>query len=52
MSSSAIERLYHEEFGRILATVIRLVGDLELAEEATQDAFAAALAHNAREAML
>src|ERR1700751_2658697 len=44
MSSSAIERLYHEEFGRILATVIRLVGDLELAEEATQDAFAAALA--------
>ena len=44
MSSSAIERLFHEEFGRILATVIRLVGDLELAEEATQDAFAAALA--------
>jgi RNA polymerase sigma-70 factor, ECF subfamily len=44
MSSSAIERLYHEEFGRILATVIRLVGDFELAEEATQDAFAAALA--------
>jgi len=44
MSSSAIERLYHEEFGRILATVIRLVGDFDLAEEATQDAFAAALA--------
>ena len=44
MSSSAIERLYHEEFGRILATVIRLVGDFDLAEEATQEAFAAALA--------
>jgi len=44
MSSSAIEHLYHEEFGRILATVIRLVGDFDLAEEATQDAFAAALA--------
>src|SRR5437868_7100546 len=44
MSSSAIERLYHEEFGRILATVIRLLGDFDLAEEATQDAFAAALA--------
>jgi RNA polymerase sigma-70 factor (ECF subfamily) len=43
MSSSAIERLYHEEFGRILATVIRLVGDFDLSEEATQDAFAAAL---------
>jgi RNA polymerase sigma-70 factor, ECF subfamily len=44
MSSSAIERLYHEEFGRMLATVIRLLGDFDLAEEATQDAFAAALA--------
>src|SRR5260370_30355708 len=44
MSSSAIEHLYHEEFGRILATVIRLVGDFDLAEEATQEAFAAALA--------
>jgi RNA polymerase sigma-70 factor (ECF subfamily) len=44
MSSTAIERLYHEEFGRILATVIRLVGDFDLAEEATQEAFAAALA--------
>ncbi|MGZ6226693.1 MAG: sigma factor, partial [Candidatus Binataceae bacterium] len=44
MSSSAIARLYHEEFGRILATVIRLVGDFHLAEEATQEAFTAALA--------
>ncbi len=49
MSSSAIERLYHEEFGRILATVIRLVGDFDLAEEATQEAFAAALAQWPRE---
>src|ERR1700674_2972404 len=49
MSSSAIERLYHEEFGRILATVIRLVGEFDLAEEATQDAFAAALGQWPRE---
>src|SRR5258708_8182831 len=49
MSSSAIERLYHEEFGRILATVIRLVGDFDLAEEATQEACAAALAQWPRE---
>ena len=49
MSSSAIERLYHEEFGRILATVIRLVGDFDLAEEATQEAFEAALAQWPRE---
>src|SRR6266852_4214346 len=38
-----VERLYHEEWGRILATVIRLVGSFELAEEAVQEAFIAAL---------
>jgi len=43
MDRPAIERFYGEEFGRILATVIRLVGDLHLAEEAVQDAFAIAL---------
>ncbi len=30
--------------GRVLATLIRLLGDFELAEDAMQDAFAAALA--------
>jgi RNA polymerase sigma-70 factor, ECF subfamily len=39
----SIERLYREESGRILATLIRLVGDFDLAEEVMQDAFAAAL---------
>ena len=43
MESGQIERFYREEFGRILATVIRLVGDFPIAEEAVQDAFAAAL---------
>jgi RNA polymerase sigma-70 factor (ECF subfamily) len=38
-----IERLYHEEWGRILATVIRLVGSFDLAEEAVQEAFTVAL---------
>jgi len=38
-----IERLYHEEWGRILAIVIRLVGSFELAEEAVQEAFTVAL---------
>ncbi|HTM23096.1 MAG TPA: sigma-70 family RNA polymerase sigma factor, partial [Kofleriaceae bacterium] len=37
-------RLYREESGRILATLIRLLGDFDLAEEAVQEAFAAALA--------
>jgi RNA polymerase sigma-70 factor (ECF subfamily) len=43
MDRSEIERFYREEFGRILATVIRSVGDFHVAEEAVQDAFAAAL---------
>ena len=38
-----IESLYREESGRILATLIRLLGDFDLAEEVVQEAFAAAL---------
>ncbi len=38
-----IERLYREESGRILATLIRLIGDFDLAEEVVQEAFAAAV---------
>ena len=38
-----IERLYREESGRILATLIRLLGNFDLAEEVVQEAFAAAL---------
>jgi RNA polymerase sigma-70 factor, ECF subfamily len=37
-------RLYREESGRILAGLIRLLGDFDLAEEAVHEAFAAALA--------
>ena len=39
----SIERLYREESGRILATLIRLLGDFDLAEEVVQEAFTAAL---------
>jgi RNA polymerase sigma-70 factor (ECF subfamily) len=39
----SIEILYREEHGRILATVIRAVGDLDLAEEVVQEAFIAAV---------
>jgi RNA polymerase sigma-70 factor, ECF subfamily len=38
-----ITRLYHAESRRVLATLIRLLGDFDLAEEAMQDAFAAAV---------
>jgi RNA polymerase sigma-70 factor (ECF subfamily) len=39
-----LEVLFRNEGGRVLATLIRLLGDFELAEDAMQDAFAAALA--------
>ncbi len=39
----AVEEAYREDWGRIVAALIRLVGDFELAEEAAQEAFAAAV---------
>ena len=41
--SETIETLYRSESGRILATLVRLLGDLDLAEEVMHEAFAAAL---------
>jgi len=41
--SRHIEALYREESRRVLATLIRLLGDFDLAEEALQDAFTAAV---------
>src|SRR6267143_359359 len=38
-----VEHIYREESGRILATLIRLLGSFDLAEEVMQEAFAAAL---------
>jgi RNA polymerase sigma-70 factor (ECF subfamily) len=38
-----LESVYRAESRRVLATLIRLLGDFDLAEEALQDAFAAAL---------
>ncbi|MDU3127012.1 MAG: sigma-70 family RNA polymerase sigma factor, partial [Bradyrhizobium sp.] len=43
MTPEAIDKVFRDEAGRALATLIRLVGDFELAEDALQDAFAAAL---------
>jgi RNA polymerase sigma-70 factor (ECF subfamily) len=40
--ASPVERVFRDEGGRVLATLIRLVGDFELAEDAMQEAFAAA----------
>jgi RNA polymerase sigma-70 factor (ECF subfamily) len=41
--SRTIEALYRSESGRIFATLVRLLGDLDVAEEAMHEAFAAAL---------
>jgi len=38
-----IEEIFRREAGRVLATLIRLLGDFDLAEEARQEAFAVAL---------
>ena len=43
MTPTEIEKTFRDEAGRALATLIRLVGDFDLAQDALQDAFAAAL---------
>jgi RNA polymerase sigma-70 factor, ECF subfamily len=40
---AAVARTFRDEWGRIVATLIRLTGDWDLAEESAQDAFARAL---------
>ena len=41
--SRTVEALYRSESGRILATLVRLLGDFDVAEEAMHEAFAVAL---------
>ena len=43
MNGDTVARVFREESGRILATLIRLLGDFDLAEEVVQEAFATAL---------
>src|SRR5437899_7940522 len=43
MTPVEVEKIFRDEAGRALATLIRLVGDFDLAEDALQDAFAVAL---------
>jgi RNA polymerase sigma-70 factor (ECF subfamily) len=49
--ADGIERFYRDEFGRIIATLIRLLGDFDLAEDSAQEAFAAALEQWRRDGM-
>jgi RNA polymerase sigma-70 factor (ECF subfamily) len=43
-ATSTVESVFREQSGRIIATLIRISGSFDLAEEAMQEAFAAALA--------
>jgi RNA polymerase sigma-70 factor (ECF subfamily) len=40
---SDVERVFREEYGRAVAVLVRAFGDIDLAEEAVQDAFAVAV---------
>jgi len=42
---AAIAKAFHEEWGRVVATLIRYTGDFDIAEECAQDAFALAVDH-------
>ena len=43
-AGAAVDAVYRSDWGRIVATLIRLVGDFDVAEEAAQEAFATAVA--------
>ncbi len=42
-ANAAVESVYRSDWGRIVATLIHLFGDFDMAEEAAQEAFAAAI---------
>jgi RNA polymerase sigma-70 factor, ECF subfamily len=41
--ASEVERVFREEYGRAVAVLVRVFGDIDVAEEAVQEAFAAAV---------
>jgi RNA polymerase sigma-70 factor, ECF subfamily len=43
LAASQIERVFHEEYGRAVAVLVRVFGDIDIAEEAVQEAFTAAV---------
>ena len=43
MSQDAVERVFREEHGRLIATLVRRFGDISLAEDAASEALVAAL---------
>lgn len=49
--TTTVERVYRQEYGQLLATLIGWLGDFDLAEEALQDAFLAAMEHWGKEGL-
>jgi len=45
VADAALAAIFRDEWGRVVATLIRTTGDWDLAEDCAQDAFAAALEH-------
>ena len=43
LPAAEIERVFREEYGRAVAVLVRVFGDIDVAEEAVQDAFTAAV---------
>ena len=45
MTGPDVEAVFRAEYGRAVAVLVRLLGDIDVAEEAVQDAFTTALEH-------
>jgi RNA polymerase sigma-70 factor, ECF subfamily len=43
LSVAEVDRVFRDEYGRAVAILVRMLGDIDLAEDAVQDAFAAAI---------
>src|SRR5207245_7062182 len=43
LGAEEIERVFREQYGRAVAVLVRVFGDIDIAEEAVQEAFAAAV---------
>src|SRR5215213_7230640 len=42
-ATAAVERIFREHYGRAVSVLVRLLGDIDAAEEAVQDAFLTAV---------
>jgi RNA polymerase sigma-70 factor (ECF subfamily) len=43
LPAAEIGRIFRQEYGRAVSVLVRVFGDIDLAEDAVQDAFATAL---------